>query len=102
MANRDGIPSPTQFRLMSLVTSERSGREVAKLYQEQAGSAISYGTLYTTLGRLRDEGWVTVRDDADQDGRVRFFKLSGKGVKALHRGREFFRDQTEFGLGVLL
>ena len=41
------------------------GREVARLYQQETGKQISYGTLYTTLRRMRQRGWVRMRRQAD-------------------------------------
>lgn len=60
---------------------------------------MSPGTLYTTFRRLREAGWVKVRDAADRDGRIRFFKITAPGASALNRGREFYRGLASFGLG---
>ena len=47
---------------------------------------------------MKEGGWVTVtRDEEDEDGRIRFFKLKGPGVSALNRGREYYRNLSEFG-----
>ena len=59
---------------------------------------MSPGTLYTTFRRLREAGWVKVRDAADRDGRIRFFKITAPGASALNRGREYYRDLSSFGL----
>jgi len=91
-------PSPTEMQLLALVSDEElSGREVAKLFKESTGKAISYGTLYTTFRRLKDAGWVSVRDDEDEDGRIRYFRIDGPGIRALARGREFYRRIATFG-----
>jgi DNA-binding PadR family transcriptional regulator len=58
-------PSPVETQLLALVDTERSGREVAKLYQEETGKEMPYGTLYTTFRRLKEAGWVTSRDDEE-------------------------------------
>ena len=77
------LPSKTEMNLIfALGTSEISGREVAKAYKQETGSTISYGTLYTTLRRLKEAGWVDSRDDGEGDARVRFFKISGPGLTA--------------------
>ena len=94
-----GLPSDTEFRLLALVVSERSGREVAQAFEKEAGRAISYGTLYTAFRRLREAGWVTVRDDEDADGRVRWFQITAAGSKAMRQAREQYRDLAKFGLG---
>ena len=90
------ILSPTEFRLLALVTTERSGREAAKLYRKETGKRISYGTLYTTFRRLREQGWVRVRDDRDEDGRVRFFLVTATGSRALDLSRQHYQELAAF------
>jgi DNA-binding PadR family transcriptional regulator len=93
------LPSPVEMQLLALVADrEMSGRDVAKLYELQTGTAISYGTLYTTFRRLKESGWVKVREDEDEDGRVRFFQIDIDGRKALQEGREHYRRISQFGL----
>lgn len=90
-------PSPIELQLLALVVSERSGREVAKLFEKETGHPISYGTLYTTYRRLREAGWVTVREDEDQDGRIRFFRITALGADALDHGRQYYAGLAAFG-----
>lgn len=78
---------------MALGAREVSGRDLAKRYDEENGSSISFGTLYTTMRRLKEAGWVEARDDGEGDGRVRFFKMSGAGARVLPR---LLSLQTEF------
>jgi len=88
------LPSKTEMGLiLALGAREISGRDLAKRYQHETGKVISYGTLYTTLKRLKDGGWVESRDDEDADGRVRFFKLTGPGCSAQGRLIELQRTQ---------
>lgn len=83
------LPSPTEFSLLqALGAQEMSGRDLARRFASEQGRSISYGTLYTAMRRLKDGGWVTVRDDEDEDGRVRFFKLTGNGVDLLPKLRD--------------
>lgn len=91
--------SDTEFRLLILVESERSGREVAKLFRKEAGRAISYGTLYTTFRRLREWGWVSVREDEDEDGRMRWFRATATGSRAIATTRDHLQRLARFGLG---
>ena len=91
------LPSVGEFQLLALVFGERSGREVAKLYKKEVGAAISYGTLYSTFKRLREAGWVTVRDAQDEDGRVRNFRITGSGVTAWESARARYRVLIKFG-----
>lgn len=94
------LPSETEFRLLALVASERSGREVAKAFEKETKRPIAYGTLYVTFGRLKDAGWVTVRDDEDADGRVRWFRITAEGSKAMKRAREHYHGLATFGLSL--
>lgn len=93
------MPSPLEMQLLALVADdERSGRQVARLYKEETGETIGYGSLYTCFRRMVEAGWVTVRDDQDEDGRVRFFKIDIDGRRALTSGREFYAEVANFGL----
>jgi DNA-binding PadR family transcriptional regulator len=91
-------PSPVETQLLALVDTELSGREVAKLYQEETGKEMPYGTLYTTFRRLKEAGWVTSRDDEDEDGRVRYFRITGAGAGALSEARDYYRRLAGFAL----
>lgn len=92
------LPSEIEMKLLALVATERSGREAAKKFKAVEGRPMSYGTLYTTFRRLKEAGWVTMRDDADADGRVRYFKITGRGVDALERARRYHERLATFGL----
>lgn len=82
------MPSPTEMNLLTaLGAREISGRDLAKRYEQETGSSISYGTLYTTMRRLKDSGWVEVREAETEDRRVRYFKISGAGAKIIHQVR---------------
>jgi len=91
------IPSSVELQLLTLVVTERSGIEVAGLFKRETDSTISPGTLYTTFRRMRDAGWVSVRDGVDEDGRIRYFKITAIGAKALDRGRTHYRELSGFG-----
>ena len=80
------LPSPTEMALLeALRAREISGRDLAKRYEEGTGRPISYGTLYTTMRRLKEDGWVEAREGDQGDRRVRFFKIKGNGLKALSK-----------------
>ena len=89
-----------EMQLLALVagTEELSGQEVFNLYREETGKCISYGTLYTTFRRLKENGWVKVRDDHDEDGRIRFFQIDIDGRRALDNGRRYYASIASFGL----
>ena len=82
---------------MALVAArELVGREVARRFERETGHQISYGTLYTAFRRLNEAGWVTTRDDEDGDGRLRYFKLTGRGAQALAEARIRYRELGGF------
>ncbi len=88
-----------EMHLLALVAhKELAGREVAKLYQRETGKQLAYGTLYTTFRRLKEAGWVKVRDDENEDGRVRYFRIDVNGRQALAQGREYYSGVAQFGL----
>ena len=89
------VPSPMQMKVLSLIVAKRSGHEVAELYRREWGEPLSHGTLYTTLRRLREAGWLSVEEIRDADGRLRWYHISGRGVKAMSRGREYYRRIAE-------
>lgn len=91
------MPSEKEIQLLSLVVTERAGREIARLYEREAGVGINYGTLYVTLQRLRNRGWVNVRDSKDSDGRVRHYRITGLGAEALAEGRIHHAWIANFG-----
>src|SRR5688500_8411497 len=86
-----GLPSPTQMVLLEILTEhdELAGREVGKQFKAKTGKSISYGTLYTTLRRLKEQQWVKMRDDEDQDGRVRFFSIDVRGRAVLAAAQRY-------------
>lgn len=93
------LPSQTEYELLVvLAPRELPGRTVAQRYEEQTGRGIAYGTLYTTLRRMTEAGWIKARDDEDEDGRVRHFKVTGLGDRAITEGRKTFSALATLGL----
>jgi DNA-binding PadR family transcriptional regulator len=93
------IASPIELRLLSLVAfAEVSGRELAQSYRSETGAILSYGTLYTTIRRMAVKGWVQVRDDEDEDGRVRYIKIDLPGMRVLQESRAYYTELAGFGL----
>src|SRR6266581_4015680 len=91
------LPSTKELELMALVEFEElSGREVAKRYEQETEKRISYGTLYTTFRRLKESGWVEACDSSDVDGRVRYFRLTGAGVRVLKDARRHHLRLAQF------
>ena len=72
--------------LLSLAGGERHGYAILKevLLQTHNQVRLGPGTLYGTLQRLLDQGWVEAVDGPDNaDERRRYYRLKGLGRKAL-------------------
>ena len=91
------MPSPRELQLLALIVRERNGREIAKLFEQETGSRIPYGTVYTVLGDMVDAGWASSKDQSKGDRRGRLFQIRGPGVKALNRGRDYYLRLARFG-----
>jgi DNA-binding PadR family transcriptional regulator len=90
--------SNLEFQLLAVLgAKEQSGREVAAAYHQETDQDLSYGSLYTTLRRLKESGFVDARDAEDADGRVRYFKINGHGRAALVASRRDFASLATFG-----
>jgi len=73
----------TELHLLSLTLLERSGREIAQLFKTETGKTITYGTLYVTLSHLKGMGLVSMRTTEDEDGPIRWFKITDAGDAVL-------------------
>lgn len=91
------MPSEKELRLLVLVANERTGREVAAVYKSEYGKPISYGTLYITFSRMKDAGWIDVREGVDQDGRLKYFKLTLPGRRAIAAATEHHTELARVG-----
>ncbi len=90
------VLSPTELQLLSLITSERAGREVARLYENETGQTISYGTLCTTFRRMRERGLVQTRRNRDEDGRTRLFCATTGGLRSIIESRSYYQELAAF------
>ena len=54
---------------------------------EQSGGALKRGTVYVTLGRLENKGFVTSESEAPQPGAIglprRIYRVTGLGERVL-------------------
>lgn len=92
------IPSPNQLVVLELTQQERTGLQIDERHLQLRGKRLPHGTLYSTLRKLIERGWVRVtKDVADQDGRLRFFKIDPRaGLAALRRGRDHYAALAAF------
>ena len=95
--------SLNEARIMSaLVFGEKYGLEIIDSIEKDTGKTISLGGLYTTLHRLEKKGYLKSRwgeATAERGGnRRRYYKLTGKGEKALREVRESLAPLWEWGV----
>ena len=73
--------------MLALAGGERHGYAILKDVQERAGSRLRFGpgTIYGTLQRLMESGWVeeTAPPAADVDQRRRYYRMTKDGRDAL-------------------
>jgi DNA-binding PadR family transcriptional regulator len=81
------LPPATFWILFALATGDKHGyaimRETRKLSDNQFG--MRPATLYTTIQRLVDSGWIAeTSGPEDGDPRRRYYHLAKPGKSALH------------------
>lgn len=72
--------------LLSLAGGERHGYAILKDVQRQSGSRLRFGpgTIYGTLQRLMEAGWVeAAAPPAATDERRRYYRITRSGREAL-------------------
>ena len=73
--------------LLALAGGERHGYAILKDVQRQSGQRLRFGpgTIYGTLQRLMDAGWVAVAPApaAEADERRRYYRITRTGRDAL-------------------
>ena len=73
--------------LLALAGGERHGYAILKEVQRQSASQLRFGpgTIYGTLQRLMEAGWVEEVDPPHgaTDARRRYYRLTGGGRQAL-------------------
>jgi DNA-binding PadR family transcriptional regulator len=82
-----GPLTPAVFHvLLALAGGKRHGYAIAKevLKQSDGELRMGPGTLYGTLQRLLDQGWIVVSDSPEGvDERRRYYRLNSPGRRAL-------------------
>ena len=92
------IPSHLQAALLSiLINGEKYGREIRNTFEERMKRRLSLGSMYTTLSRMEDAGFVESRmgESAHARGgyRRKYFKITGVGERA-HREYQMIVART--------
>jgi DNA-binding PadR family transcriptional regulator len=83
------LPNSREAILLAiLVEGEKYGREIRDAYEKRARRDMPLGSLYTTLDRMEDAGFVVSRvgDPNPQRGgnRRKFYKITGNGIRSLN------------------
>jgi PadR family transcriptional regulator, regulatory protein PadR len=82
--------------LAVLADGERYGFELIGVLAEARGLAISEGTIYPLLSRLRREGLVeTTWQESDSGPPRRYYRLTADGERALVSFREDWRSYRD-------
>jgi DNA-binding PadR family transcriptional regulator len=94
--------SATEFVVMNLLVSSRGEMYGLQLVEESDGK-LKRGTIYVTLGRLEEKGYISSRREADGPGAAsarsprRLYKPTGLGAKVFRAlagagGRAWLRE----------
>jgi DNA-binding PadR family transcriptional regulator len=79
------IPEPTFLVLTALADRPLHGYGVMLAVRELSNGRLNLrpGTLYTTLDRLADDGWLAVECEEAVDGQLRrYYRLTDRGAAA--------------------
>ena len=92
MFSADLKKGSTEMLILSLVESRaRHGYEIGKLIEARSGGRLTFAlpTLYPTLLRLENRGWIKGRWVEKAGERQRcFYRLTSEGRRVLARQRE--------------
>ena len=74
--------------LFLLVPGEKYGRDIRNGYQDRTDETMPLGSLYTTLDRMEEKGFVKSRmgeSEGERGGnRRKYYKLTASGLSALN------------------
>ncbi|NOT01907.1 MAG: helix-turn-helix transcriptional regulator [Phycisphaerales bacterium] len=70
------------------INGERYGRDIRNQYEQRTDRKLPLGSLYVTLDRMEDKGYLTSRmgESAHNRGgyRRKYYKITGAGQRALN------------------
>ena len=86
--NEEKLLSHRQAVILSiLINGEKYGREIRNEYERHTGRIMPLGSLYTTLSRMEEYGFIESRlgESTDERGgnRRKYFKITGTGERAI-------------------
>ena len=81
---RKRTPGSTQVRILELADSPSSGSDLREAHRRLYGTELPRGGLHTTLGRLRDAGWLRVsRVCQTKYGPEKYYVITASGRRVL-------------------
>lgn len=91
---RNVVPSQRESVILSLLLpGELYGREIRNRFEERTRSSLPLGSLYVTLDRMEEKGFLRSRladPDPERGGnRRKFYKLTASGIAALNTAQRF-------------
>ena len=95
MAKNTPMPNQREAIILSiLVRGEKYGREVRTDYETRTKQAMPLGSLYVTLDRMEEKGFVASRMGESDPGRGgnrrKYFKLTASGFASLNAVQQMF------------
>jgi len=92
-----------EFCVLAILSrGEAYGYSILKQLEDNPSLAFKESTLYLVLGRLKKEGYVSVRKGPSESGPPRrYFKMTATGKQRLHDMRHYWND-THMAIDTLL
>lgn len=89
------LPKVAFSILLALSLKPRHGYEIIKQIKEDSDGKINLGpgALYTSIKQLREAGLI--QEEATQDQRRRYYRLTAKGVYALAMEIEYYESAVK-------
>ena len=83
------LPNNREAQILSiLINGEKYGRAIRNEYENRTGTAMPLGSLYTTLDRMEEKGFVTARlgEATKARGGIprKYFRLTAMGTASLN------------------
>lgn len=80
------LPPATFFILFALASGDKHGYAIMKETRKLSDEQFQMGpaTLYTTIQRLLESGWIEEVKGAEDEGRRRYYHLTAEGQSAFH------------------
>jgi DNA-binding PadR family transcriptional regulator len=80
-------PNDRELLIMAvLINGAKYGRELRDEYERRSGRKLPLGSLYTTLERMKEKGFISSREGGTREERAGyrkvFFELTGFGARS--------------------